>query len=78
MPSTGKLSAGQSVEIVDMYGNDGGEMANINDIDSYVDLLYEDIPEKIRSSSLLLQLTRNPDNLEELLQNGTVFMLCGA
>nr|XP_039269792.1 kinesin-associated protein 3-like isoform X2 [Styela clava] len=64
---------GQDVEVEDcMFGIEDGEQASINDIDNYVELLYEDIPEKIRSSSLLLQLTRNPDNLEELLQNETV------
>lgn len=37
-----------------------------------MELLYEDVPEKIRGSALLLQLSRNPDNLEELFSNGTV------
>lgn len=45
-------------------------MANINDVDDYMELLYEDVPEKVRGSALLLQLARNPDNLEELFQNG--------
>ena len=49
------------------------EAASINDIDDYVELLYEDIPAKVKGSALLLQLTRNPDNLEELHQHG----LCG-
>lgn len=47
------------------------EEANINSIDDYVELLYEDVPGKIRGATLILQLSRNPDNLEELLQNGT-------
>ncbi|XP_031431213.1 kinesin-associated protein 3a isoform X1 [Clupea harengus] len=47
------------------------EEANINSIDDYVELLYEDIPEKIRGATLILHLARNPDNLEELLQNET-------
>uniref|UniRef100_A0A4W3JM48 Kinesin-associated protein 3a n=1 Tax=Callorhinchus milii TaxID=7868 RepID=A0A4W3JM48_CALMI len=47
------------------------EIANINDIDDYIELLYEDIPDKVRGSALILQLARNPDNLEELLQNET-------
>lgn len=47
------------------------EEANINSIDDYVELLYEDVPEKIRGATLILQLARNPDNLEELLQNGS-------
>lgn len=46
------------------------EVANINNIDEYLELLYEDVPEKQRGTALLLQLARNPDNLEELFQNG--------
>ena len=46
------------------------EVANINDVDDYLELLYEDLPEKARGTALLLQLARNPDNLEELFQNG--------
>jgi hypothetical protein len=48
------------------------EVANINDLDEYLELLYEDVGDKIRGSALLLQLSRNPDNLEELFQNGNV------
>ncbi|XP_069823490.1 kinesin-associated protein 3 isoform X2 [Dendropsophus ebraccatus] len=47
------------------------EIANINDMDEYIELLYEDIPDKVRGSALILQLARNPDNLEELLLNET-------
>jgi hypothetical protein len=46
------------------------ELANLNDIDDYIDLLYEDIPAKCRGAALILQLTRNPDNLEEFGENG--------
>ncbi|XP_070765223.1 kinesin-associated protein 3a [Enoplosus armatus] len=47
------------------------EEASINSIDEYVELLYEDIQEKIRGATLIFQLARNPDNLEELIQNET-------
>ena len=46
------------------------EQANINDIEDYIELLYEGIPEKVRATALILQLARNPDNLEEVVQNG--------
>lgn len=46
------------------------EKASIRKIDEYVELLYEDLPERIRGSALILQLARNPDNLEELQKNG--------
>uniref|UniRef100_A0A3Q3K3R5 Kinesin-associated protein 3b n=1 Tax=Monopterus albus TaxID=43700 RepID=A0A3Q3K3R5_MONAL len=45
------------------------EEASIISIDEYVELLYEDIQDKIRGATLIFQLARNPDNLEELMQN---------
>ncbi|KAF7249921.1 hypothetical protein EG68_10765 [Paragonimus skrjabini miyazakii] len=48
------------------------EVAHLTDLDEYLELLYEDIPEKLRASALVLQLARNPDNLEELYQNETL------
>jgi len=51
-------------------GTEIDEVANINDMDEYLELLYEDVPEKLRGSALILQLSRNPDNLDELFQNG--------
>jgi hypothetical protein len=49
-------------------------------VEEYMELLYEDVPEKIRGSALLLQLSRNPDNLEELFSNGNrihaIFLKC--
>ncbi|TSK49630.1 Kinesin-associated protein 3 [Bagarius yarrelli] len=56
-------------ELTPFEGMELDEEANINKIEGYVELLYEGIPEKIRGSTLILQLARNPDNLEELLQN---------
>lgn len=53
-------------------GTEIDEVANVNDMDEYLELLYEDVPEKLRGSALILQLSRNPDNLEELFQNGQV------
>ena len=50
------------------------ETANLNDIEEYIELLYEDTPNKIRGTALILQLTRNPDNLEEIAQNGESFV----
>ncbi|XP_073941675.1 kinesin associated protein 3 [Choristoneura fumiferana] len=44
-------------------------VAVLNSIDDYVELLYDDIPEKIKGSALILQLARNPDNLIELARN---------
>ncbi|XP_072936591.1 kinesin-associated protein 3 [Epargyreus clarus] len=44
-------------------------IAVLNRVDDYVELLYDDIPEKIKGSALILQLARNPDNLIELARN---------
>jgi hypothetical protein len=53
--------------------DDINETANINDLDEYADMLYEDeLKTKIRGSALILQLARNPDNLEELFQNESI------
>lgn len=46
------------------------ETASLNDIEDYSELLYGDVPEKIRGSALILQLARNPDNLSEILTKG--------
>lgn len=46
------------------------EKANISSIDQYVELLYEELHDRIKGSSMILQLARNPDNLEALEQNG--------
>lgn len=46
------------------------EKASIRNLEEYVELLYEDLPERIRGSALILRLARFPDNLEELEKNG--------
>ncbi|XP_058816467.1 kinesin-associated protein 3 [Topomyia yanbarensis] len=48
------------------------EKASIRNIDEYIELLYEDLPEKIKGSRLILQLARDPDNLGELEKNEAV------
>ncbi|XP_067118777.1 kinesin-associated protein 3 isoform X2 [Centruroides vittatus] len=48
------------------------EVASINQLDNYIDLLYEETAEKIRGSALVLQLSRNPDNLGVLSTNETL------
>lgn len=48
------------------------EVASINQLDNYIELLYEETAEKIRGSALVLQLSRNPDNLGVLSTNETL------
>ncbi|XP_074655810.1 kinesin-associated protein 3-like isoform X2 [Tubulanus polymorphus] len=67
-----KTLSEKPLEPAPFEGTEIDEIANINDIEEYLLLLYEDIPEKLRGTALILQLSRNPDNLEELFQNETV------
>nr|NP_001096951.3 kinesin associated protein 3, isoform M [Drosophila melanogaster]ABW09391.3 kinesin associated protein 3, isoform M [Drosophila melanogaster] len=48
---------------------------SINNIDEYVELLYEELGERIRGSAMILQMARNPDNLEELEKNACLSAL---
>ncbi|KAG8182560.1 hypothetical protein JTE90_007297 [Oedothorax gibbosus] len=45
------------------------ETASVTNIDSYIELLYEEIPEKVRASDLVLQLARQTGNLSVLRKN---------
>lgn len=51
------------------------EKASMRNVDEYVELLYEDLIDRIRGSSLILQLARYSDNLEELEKNGLYFFV---
>lgn len=46
------------------------ETASLANVDSYIELLYEEIPEKVRASGLVLQLARDTGNLNVLRKNG--------
>ena len=48
------------------------EQALISSLDDYIELLYEDLPDKIKSSWLILQLSKVQDNLIELTSNETL------
>jgi hypothetical protein len=45
------------------------ERADIGEIDAYTEMMYEDVPEKIRASGLILQIAFVPDNLERIVQH---------
>ena len=75
--TTDAVSSGKKKPISDKLENpnidDINETANINDLDDYVEMLYDDdVKPKIRGSALILQLARNPDNLEELFQSESI------
>ena len=46
------------------------EEALMANIEEYLELLYESLSEKTRGTALVLQLSRNPDNLQGLSENG--------
>lgn len=48
------------------------ENASILMIDEYIELLYEDVAEKIKGSALILQLARESENLDFLSKNEAV------
>lgn len=64
-PSPADLTSCAGVELE-------GDEASVTCIDEYVELLYEDVQDKLRGASLILHLAQNPDNLEELILNEAV------
>lgn len=45
------------------------EKANLLDLEDYIELLYDDMPDKIKGSNLILQLCKDSSNLDELTKN---------
>lgn len=60
----------KDVEVIKKSGE--GEKANINSLNDYIELLYEDVPDKVKGSNLIMQLAKDSDNLEALSKNETV------
>ncbi|CAA9993763.1 unnamed protein product [Nesidiocoris tenuis] len=54
-----------------------GEKANYANLYQYGDLLYEDLPDKIKGSGLIMQLSLDNDNLEELSRSEAVLSALG-
>ncbi|KAK9510832.1 hypothetical protein O3M35_005532 [Rhynocoris fuscipes] len=48
------------------------EKASFANLEQYVELLYEDLNDKVKGASLIMQLSRDNDNLEELARNEAV------
>ena len=73
-PKSASMQRYSPIEVAGEGAGGGGEeeVANINELEDYIELLYEEVASKVRGSGLLLQLSRNPDNLEELSQNETL------
>lgn len=46
------------------------------DMEDYLEALYESLPEKIRGTAMILQLSQHPNNLQELAMNGKPLVIC--
>ena len=51
------------------------EQATMADLDDYLELLYDDLPSKIKGTAMILQLARTPDNLLNLAETGETPLL---
>ncbi|XP_054284614.1 kinesin-associated protein 3 [Macrosteles quadrilineatus] len=49
-----------------------GQPASFTMIESYMELLYEDLPDKTKGSALILELAKDPNNLEDLASSEAV------
>lgn len=69
-PLQGSVYSGtESPSALEMFGSAINERATIANIESYVELLYEDMAEKVKGSGLILELAKDPNNLEDLSKN---------
>ena len=44
----------------------------MSELDEYLELLYDDLPSKIKGTGMILQLARTPDHLFSLTQSGEI------
>ncbi len=48
------------------------DRASRGELDSYIELLYEELPDKIRGATLILQLAQRRDVVEDLVRHDTL------
>lgn len=48
------------------------DKASLAKIDEYIEMLYDDMPKKVRGSGFILKVTSDKDNLEELSSSGII------
>lgn len=48
------------------------DKASLAKIDEYIEMLYDDMPQKVRGSGFILKVTCDKDNLEELSSSGII------
>ena len=53
------------------------EQATMAELDDYLELLYDDLPAKIKGTGMILQLARTPEHLHDLARSGeTLDIVC--
>ena len=55
--------------------NNADVEASLDNIDKYVEGMYEEIPDKINATRSLVVLARDPVNMETMIKNGTIKLL---
>mmetsp|Transcript_10146 Transcript_10146/g.17438 ORF Transcript_10146/g.17438 Transcript_10146/m.17438 type:complete len:799 (-) Transcript_10146:291-2687(-) len=51
------------------YGMPAGEVADVDNLDEYLEKLYDDMEEKVKATFMIAQLARSTENLEVLLMS---------
>lgn len=51
------------------------DKASLAKIDEYIEMLYDDMPKKVRGSGFILKVTSDKDNLEELSSSGIIIII---
>eukprot|EP00117_Sycon_ciliatum_P036848 scpid26283/ scgid27679/ Kinesin-associated protein 3; SpKAP115 len=51
---------------------DANDQAHLDDLENYIELLYEEEDQRLKGTGYILQLFRSPHNLEELVENETL------
>jgi hypothetical protein len=56
-------------DMIDIINHQMDEQASMGKLDTYIELLYEELEGKIRGTSLILQLAKQNENLQDLSLN---------
>lgn len=67
--ASGSAGAGFTAEVADVGSI---SRANMRSVDNYIEMLYEEVPEKAKAAALFLQLSQNHGNLQKLIENETL------
>lgn len=63
-----------STSLYNICGLMPDDKASLAKIDEYIEMLYDDMPQKVRGSGFILKVTCDKDNLEELSSSGIIVL----